>query len=114
MARTLKSSGSPARKSRKRVPVIPDEPVVAKQTSAPGKAGAYPTAIEPSIWPQSYEYPLGENTQIKPRAGMEISFKMLRSMAKNCDLVRVAVQMRKDQIRGLRWDVTVKPGYSAQ
>lgn len=78
-------------------------------TSEPGDAGAYPPG-EKKI-PRSFDYRRGQNTEIVPRQGEGLTFRTLRNVADRCELVGIAVQMRKDQIRGLAWDITVEPGF---
>ena len=103
------------RKSRRAIKVSAhDATPVAKQTNETGDAGAVPRVLAGELWPRSFDYPTGFNTELSPRATQSVSFRMMRNLAENCDLVRIALQMRKDQIRGLRWDVTVKPGGDAK
>ena len=111
MNRTVKGK----RKSRSVAkPHAPDATEVVKQTNETGDAGAVPRVLKPELWPRSFDYSTGFNTEFSPRATQSVSFQMMRNLAENCDLVRIALQMRKDQIRGLRWDVTVKPGGDAK
>jgi len=71
--------------------------------------GEYPRPMVP--WPaQSMDVPVGYNTGITVRSTEPVSSDTLRSMARSCDLVRIAIQMSKDQLRGLEWDITVVPG----
>lgn len=51
------------------------------------------------------DYPVGYNLVYTPRQGELTSFQQLRALADNCDLVRLAIETRKDQITRLRWDV---------
>jgi hypothetical protein len=42
--------------------------------------------------------PRGEQTELTP-------FQTLRKLADNCDLVRLAIEMRKEQLSGMEWDI---------
>ena len=111
MNRTVKKKQKSRRVAK---PHAPDATEVVKQTNETGDAGAVPRVLKPELWPRSFDYSTGFNTEFSPRATQSVSFQMMRNLAENCDLVRIALQMRKDQIRGLRWDVTVKPGGDAK
>lgn len=64
--------------------------------------------------PRSWDFAHGENIRIQPRQGITSTFSLLRSVARNCDLVRIAIQMSKDQIRGLDWDIVVEADFDAE
>ena len=51
--------------------------------------------------------PGGYNLLVTPRGDLPISFLDLRNLAQNCDLVRLVIETRKDQISKMDW--TVKP-----
>lgn len=86
-----------------------------------GQAVRYAIAgIEPTTWmspnqpvmPVAQEaagrrldYPVGYNLVYTPRQGELTSFQQLRALADNCDLVRLAIETRKDQLTRIRWDV---------
>jgi hypothetical protein len=52
------------------------------------------------------DYPVGYNLYWTPRGGELSSFAQLRALADNCDLVRLAIEKRKDQLAALPWTVT--------
>jgi hypothetical protein len=56
------------------------------------------------------DYQIGYNTQQRPRQETEavIGFHELRSLADACDLVRLAIETRKDQISRLAWNIKVR------
>ncbi len=56
------------------------------------------------------DYPVGYNLQQQPRQELEavIGFHELRSLADACDLVRLAIETRKDQISRLAWNIKVR------
>lgn len=55
-----------------------------------------------------FDFPVGVNTQTRPRAYEAVSFAQLRSLADSYDLMRLVIERRKDQIEGLRWKVTTR------
>lgn len=65
------------------------------QTQADGRQYDYPTAVN-TVWTPKSE---GSESQI--------TFHQLRHLADSCDLVRLAIETRKDQMGRLEW--TVKP-----
>ena len=56
---------------------------------------------------RQFDYPAGYNVRIQPRGEEPISFGQLRAMAQNCDLVRLCIETRKDQLCKLK--ITVRP-----
>lgn len=88
----------------------PPESTALKIVSLPAAGRIDPV---PRSLPIGYDYDYGVNIVHQPRASELVTFRTLRNLAKNCDLIRIAIQMRKDQIRGLRWDIVVKPGHNA-
>src|SRR5690242_3750331 len=52
-----------------------------------------------------FDYPVGYNLYYTPRGGELTSFGQLRALAENCDLVRMAIETRKDQLCSLKWGV---------
>lgn len=72
--------------------------------------GVAPVPLRP--WPaQSMDVPAGYNLSTTVRSTEPVTAKTLRAVARDCDLVRIAIQMVKDQIRGLEWDITAVPGF---
>lgn len=59
---------------------------------------------------RQFDYPFSVNTQYQPRKDEQrngVSFDQLRNLADSCDLVRLAIETRKDQMGKLEW--VVKP-----
>jgi hypothetical protein len=54
---------------------------------------------------RQYQYNVGYNIQIQPRADEAISFVQLRELADNYDLVRLMIETRKDQISALDFEI---------
>ena len=51
------------------------------------------------------DYPVGYNLTYTPRSTERTSFQQLRDLADNCDLVRLAIETRKDQMASLKWTI---------
>ena len=54
------------------------------------------------------DYPVGYNLRITPRDGEAVSFSDLRGLADGYDLLRLAIETRKDQIEAFGWSINVK------
>ena len=63
-----------------------------------------PVAPE-SVAGRAFDYPVGYNLRYQPRADEPVSFAQLHTLADNCDLLRIVIETRKDQIEGQDWDV---------
>jgi len=63
-----------------------------------------PVAPE-SVRGRAFDYPVGYNLRIAPRADDTISFDMLHNLASGCDMLRIVIETRKDQIEGQDWDI---------
>lgn len=61
--------------------------------------------VAPEAIGRRLDYPVGYNLVYTPRSGELTSFQQLRALAENCDLVRLAIETRKDQLTRIRWDV---------
>lgn len=55
---------------------------------------------------RQWDYPFFQNVTYTPRASEGINFQQLRALADNCDLVRLAVETRKDQLSKLRFTIS--------
>lgn len=98
----------------KEIPPAEDK-VIAALTAGLAKLGKSIDNTTPaSPWPaHSMELPIGYNSQTQVRSTESITPQTLRALARNCDLMRIAIQMVKNQLRGLEWDITVVQGYDA-
>ncbi|HEY3778761.1 MAG TPA: phage portal protein [Rhizomicrobium sp.] len=54
---------------------------------------------------RAFNYPVGYNLQFEPRHEEPVSFEQLHALADNCDLLRLVIETRKDQIEGQEWDI---------
>lgn len=68
----------------------PNQPVA---PVAPGAAG------------RQFDYPVGVNLTYTPRGTELTSFQQLRALGDRCDLVRLAIETRKDQMASMVWSV---------
>lgn len=57
-----------------------------------------------------FDYPVGANTTYTPRATERTTFQQLRAVADNCDVVRLCIETRKDQMERQRWKIQRKDG----
>ena len=55
-----------------------------------------------------FDYPTGYNLQYEPRAYEPVTFSDLRALADNCDILRLVIETRKDQIEAQDWDIRPK------
>lgn len=69
-------------------PGEPLAPVVAKPGEVAGRA---------------YDYPVGYNIGIRPRRYEGVGFEQLKNLADSLDMVRLAIETRKDQMGNLAW-----------
>ena len=63
-----------------------------------------PVAPE-SVAGRAFDYPVGYNLNYQPRREEPVSFEQLHTLADNCDLLRIVIETRKDQIEGQDWNV---------
>ncbi len=64
-----------------------------------------PPLAPPTAAGRQFDYPVGYNLLVTPRGDLPISFLDLRNLAQNCDLVRLVIETRKDQISKMDWSV---------
>lgn len=55
--------------------------------------------------PMGLDYPYGYNLNTTPRSEELIGFEELRALADNYDLLRLAIEKRKNQIEALDWNI---------
>lgn len=56
-----------------------------------------------------FDYPTGYNLTYTPRAYESLTFGDLRALADNCDILRLVIETRKDQVEALEWAIRVAP-----
>lgn len=63
--------------------------------------------------PRRFDYPSGANLVTLPRNYEAISFQQMRDLADSLDLVRIAIETRKDQVSKMPWSFREKNRQSA-
>jgi len=58
-----------------------------------------------SVRGRAFDYPVGYNLRYQPRSDEAVSFAMLHALADGCDMLRIVIETRKDQIEGQDWDI---------
>lgn len=66
-----------------------------------------PIAQDQAIGRQ-FDYPVRQNIILARRSGENTTFEQLRAIAENCDVLRLAIETRKDQLAKLGWSITPK------
>ena len=51
------------------------------------------------------DYRVAFNVDLRPRSGEAIGFPELRALADSCDILRLVIETRKDQLCGLPWSI---------
>ena len=54
---------------------------------------------------RKFNFKAGYNLNNEPRADSPITFWELRALAQNCDIVRLAIETRKDQVEAIEWAI---------
>ncbi len=63
---------------------------------------------EQQAGPRRWQYPIGANIQYIPRTGEQVSFAELRNFARLYDVARICIQVRKEELQGIQWDITAQ------
>ena len=82
----------------------PGQPDSSKDWFGPG--WPLPPLAPPEAAGRQFDYPVGYNLLVTPRGDLPVSFLDLRNLAQNCDLVRLVIETRKDQIAKMEWTVS--------
>lgn len=63
-----------------------------------------------------FDFRPGQNLSARPRGGELIGFEQLRALAESFDLVRLAIETRKDQLAKLSWGIQyrMRPGQNTR
>ncbi len=67
-----------------------------------------PEQMQPSVEGRQFDFPVGFNRQTQPRSNDAISFPQLRALGDSCDVLRIVIETRKDQMEKLSWEVKPK------
>ena len=62
-------------------------------------------AVQAGVAGRQFDFRTGFNVEIRPRSGEPIGFDALRALADNCDLLRLVIETRKDQVCALPWSI---------
>lgn len=62
----------------------------------------------PDVKGRAFDYQSGYNLNFQPRSTEPIGFAQLRFLADNCDILRLVIETRKDQMASLSWNVKPK------
>lgn len=68
----------------------------------------------PKEAPRRNDYMVSRNTMWTPRAeeGRAVTYSQMRAVARLHGVLRTVIEKRKDEIKGLEWDISVKPEYA--
>jgi len=83
-------------------------PAVTDAIFSPGQPLQPPDQEPVRVW----DFPVGVNTTITPRAAEPFGFAHLRAFS-NVELVRLAIETRKDQLESLHWRLNPRDGVAA-
>lgn len=78
------------------------------------KPGDWMSALQPlmpwlpMLMGRQWDFPVGRNLNYQPRQNNKVTFKMLRGLANNSEIVRLAIETRKDQLCAQKWQVRGK------
>lgn len=67
-----------------------------------------PPVAPPEVAGRAFDYPTSYNLNTTPRPYEPVTFEMLRSLAENCDLLRIVLERKKDQICRLPWTIRAR------
>lgn len=70
-------------------------------------------AAQPSVAGRQLDFPVAFNRTITPRSTEAVSFVQLRQFADMCDVLRIVIETRKDQMAKMKWIVKRKDGADA-
>lgn len=66
-----------------------------------------PEIQKPGVIGRQFDYGVGINLQTRPRSSETVTFSQMRALADNCDILRIVIETRKDQISKMKF--AVKP-----
>ena len=70
----------------------------------------------PNEAPRRNDYQVSRNTNWQPRSeeSRAVTYDQMRSLSRLHGVLRTVIEKRKDEIKGLEWEITVKPEYQGQ
>jgi hypothetical protein len=66
------------------------------------------TPIAPDAPVRTWQFPVGQNIAQAPKTAEGITYENLRGIANNYDILRLAIETRKDQVAKLEWAIRPK------
>jgi hypothetical protein len=84
------TAASPVEGSGYMGPGVPQRPAIVEWSEVAGRA---------------FDYQPGINLDLRPRGTEGITFEMLRNLSRNYDLLRLAIETRKNQLAKLGWSI---------
>lgn len=64
-----------------------------------------PAEQQAGVHGRQFDFPVGYNQRMQPRQGEENTFAQLRSLADNCDILRLVIETRKDQMAKMEFSI---------
>jgi SPP1 gp7 family putative phage head morphogenesis protein len=83
----------------------PGDPIAPQAQAEPDKGGAHG---------RQFDFDVNYNIRRMPRDGAAVSFEMMRALADGYDLLRLAIETRKDQMVKLKWSFALKEKIAKQ
>lgn len=65
-----------------------------------------PAEQQESVRGRALDFPSGYNTRMTPRAGENVTFFQMRALADSCDILRLVIETRKDQIAKMKFGIS--------
>lgn len=78
-----------------------------------GPLSPLPSVAPADTPPRRFDYPSGVNLATLPRNYEAVSFQQMRDLADSLDLVRIAIETRKDQVSKMPWSFRERNRHSA-
>lgn len=61
-----------------------------------------------SVRGRQFDFPVGANLRYRPRADEAVTFDQMRALASSCDILRLVIETRKDQISKMAFNIKVR------
>jgi len=85
-----------------------------KEWFGPGQPLAPQAQDKEGVPGRQFDFPVTHNLRRSPRDGEVVVFGQMRALADNYDLLRLAIETRKDQMSKMRWTFGLKPEIEKQ
>lgn len=67
-----------------------------------------PASQQEEIRGRQFDFPAGANIRTRPRADEAVTFSQMRALADNCDILRLVIETRKDQLSKMKFNVHLR------